>query len=116
MRITTLTILTALIASPAMAEGTKNAEGDHKNHDMAQSDQMEKKMVETPATINTVSETSLNVSHPAIPDLKWPAMTMDLPVLEGAEITELKEGDKVIIMLEQDKEGNYGIRSAKPTE
>lgn len=116
MRMTTLAILTALIASPAMADSTKNADGEHKDHKMEHSGEMEKKMVETPATVNSVSETSLNVSHPAIPDLKWPAMTMDLPVLEGAEIADLKEGGKVIIVLEQGEDGNYSIRSAKPAE
>ena len=115
MRITTLAIALALTASPALAGSTSHSgHGTTHNHDSTE--QAEGKMVHTTATLNAVADDSLNVSHPPIPALKWPAMTMDLPLLEGAKVGEIAAGDKVMLMLMPNGEGSYGISSVMPAE
>lgn len=72
--------------------------------------------VHTKAVINAIDGDTVNVSHEPIPDIGWPAMTMDLKLLEGAEIGDVGPGDTAIIMLEPDAEGFYGIRAFEPVE
>ena len=115
MRITTLAIALALMASPALAGSTSHS-GHGTTHSHDSTEQSEGKMVHTTATLNAVADDSLNVSHPPIPALKWPAMTMDLPLLEGAKVGEIAAGDKVMLMLMPNGEGSYGISSVMPAE
>ena len=55
-----------------------------------------------------------NISNWSIPDIGWPAMTMDLPFLEGAEIGDVAEGQSVMLMLEVGHDGMYGIKAMMP--
>ena len=55
-----------------------------------------------------------NISHGSIPDIGRPAMTMDLPFLEGAEIGDVSEGQSVMFMLEKGHDGMYGIKAMMP--
>jgi Cu(I)/Ag(I) efflux system protein CusF len=64
--------------------------------------------------VNSLGDGTANVTHEPIPDIGWPAMTMDLPLLEGAEVAGVGEGDAVTIMLEQGPDGMYGIRALTP--
>ena len=114
MRITTLAVALAIAASPALADSTSHS--GHGTHNQSGSEQSEGKMVHTTATVNAVADDTLNVSHPPIPALKWPAMTMDLPLLEGAEVGEIVAGDKVMLMLMPNDDGSYGISSVIPAE
>ena len=41
-------------------------------------------------------------------------MTMDLKLLEGAEVGDVKTGDTVMMMLEKGEDGMYGIRALMP--
>ena len=116
MRITTLAIALALTASPALAGSTSHSGSSHGTHNAESTEHSEGKMVHTTATLNAVADDSLNVSHPPIPALKWPAMTMDLPLLEGAKVGEIAAGDKVMLMLMPNGEGSYGISSVMPAE
>ena len=47
--------------------------------------------------IHTVDleERVVNLTHGPIPSLGWPAMTMDLPVAEGVDLSRVQPGDKV---------------------
>ena len=96
-----LAFSTALAASAA-ASGTSHEHGGHAN--MAEG-------VHTTGELHAIGENSVNVSHDPIPDIGWPAMRMDLPLLEGAQIEGVSEGDKVMIMLEKGADGMYGVRA-----
>jgi len=64
-------------------------------------------------TINKVlaSERKVNVSHAAIPALKWPAMTMDLGVAEAVSLDGIEAGDEVTFQLRKEANGSYVIES-----
>ena len=121
MRLTTLTttlaLTAALLASPALAMGeghdhTKKHEGmDHSKMDHGTMDG-----IHTMATIHSIDGNTINVTHPPIPDLKWPAMTMDLMLLDGAEVGEVEAGDEAMLMLEKGDDGMVGIRAMMPAK
>ena len=50
--------------------------------------------IHTMATIDSIDGETINVTHPPIPDLKWPAMTMDLMPLDGAKVGDVEAGDE----------------------
>ncbi len=112
MRLITLTLTAALLASPALAMGeghdhTKKHEGtDHGTTDS----------IHTTATIHSINGETINLTHPPIPDLKWPAMTMDLMLLDGAEVGEVEAGDEATLMLEKGDDGMVGIRVMMPAK
>jgi len=66
--------------------------------------------VHAEATLNTVSDGAVNVSHGPIPEIGWPAMTMDLPLLEGADLGGAAPGDTVMMMLDKGPDGMYGVK------
>ncbi len=117
MRFTTLTLTAALLASPALAMGeghnhTKKHEGmDHTKMDHGTMDG-----IHTMATIHSIDGDTVNVTHPPIPDLKWPTMTMDLMLLDGAEVGEVEAGDEAMLMLEKGDDGMVGIRAMMPAK
>ncbi len=51
----------------------------------------------------------INVTHDPVPSLKWPQMTMDLPVTKKVDLTKLKEGDKVTITLKQGVDKQFRV-------
>ena len=117
MRFTTLTLTAALLASPALAMG------DGKKHDKMEGMDHSKMMdhgdmdgIHTTATINSIDGNTVNVSHPPIPELKWPAMTMDMMLLDGAEIGAVDVGDDAMLMLEKGEDGMVGIRAMMPAK
>ena len=129
MRLTTITLAAALLAAPVLAAGS----GDHSGHTMPKQEMDHSKMghgtmdhskmdhadmegVHTMAKINSVDGTTVNVTHPPIPALKWPTMTMDLQLLDGAELGTVAAGDSVMLMLEQGADGMYGIKAVMPAE
>jgi len=52
---------------------------------------------------------SLNLTHDPIPAIGWPAMTMDLPLAEGAELGDLAPGDVVTFSLDRGPDRMYRI-------
>lgn len=72
--------------------------------------------VHAEATVNSIGDGTANVTHGPIAEIGWPAMTMDLPVLDGAEIGDVEDGDEVIMMLEKGENGMYAIRALMPKE
>lgn len=105
MRISLLA--SALVVFAATAAYAQMDHGDHAT--MAEG-------VHTKGVINAIDGETVNVSHEPIPAIGWPAMTMDLELLEGAEIGDVGPGDTAIIMLEPDAEGIYGVRALEPVE
>ena len=113
MRLTSLTLAAALFAAsavaPAFAESHSTGDGTM-DHSMMEG-------VHTMATINSIDGDTYNVTHPPIPALKWPAMTMDMKLVEGAKVMETAgAGDKVMLMLEQGDDGMYGISAVMPAK
>jgi Cu(I)/Ag(I) efflux system membrane fusion protein len=71
----------------------------------------------TRAVIEAVAGELLTLSHPAIPALKWPAMTMDFKLAPTIEAPKLAAGEDVEIefrMQEGDAPQIVGIRRAAP--
>lgn len=69
-----------------------------------------------PGVLNSLSGHMANVSHGPIPDIGWPAMTMDMTLLDGAEIGAIEPGDEVMMMLEKGPDGMFAIRALMPKE
>ena len=61
--------------------------------------------------INRVSRLNkmVNLTHEPIPELKWPEMTMDLPVTDSVDLGSLKTGQKVKFHLELGPDKKYVI-------
>lgn len=65
----------------------------------------------TMAKVNAlmVDHGMVNLTHEPIPEIGWPAMTMDFKLLKGASLDEIKVNDSVHITLAKDDEGVWGI-------
>lgn len=131
MRIITLTLAIVLATSPALAMGEGHSHGDadhskmegmdHSTTDDGEMDHSKmdhSKMdgIHTTATVHSIDGDTVNVTHPPIPDLRWPAMTMDLMLLEGAEVGDVEAGDEAMLMLEKGEDGMVGIRAMMPAK
>lgn len=55
----------------------------------------------------------INLNHDPIPDLGWPAMTMDLPVTNKVDLATIKPGDKVTFHLKLGRDKAYRITEIK---
>jgi len=112
MRTFILTLTFATLAAPVAL-----AQSDHSGHDMNMEDHAEMaEGIHAEAELHSLSDGMANVSHGPIPDIGWPAMTMDLTLLDGAEIGAVKPGDQVMMMLEKAPDGMFGIRALMPVE
>ena len=106
----TLAIL-ALSTSVGFAQMNHNM--DHSNMPMS-AEQMEG-AVHAKAVINSIGDGTANVSHDPIPEIGWPAMTMDMTVLENAQMMgEVTDGDEVTLMLVKGEDGMYAIGAIMP--
>ena len=104
--------LLAFTTMPALAQMTHGSM-DHSEMPMS-TEQMEG-AVHTKAVVNSIGDGTANVSHDPIPEIGWPAMTMDLPLLENAEMMgEITEGDEVTLMLVKGSDGMYAIGAMMP--
>jgi Cu/Ag efflux protein CusF len=67
-------------------------------------------------TVNTADpgQHKLNISHNPIPEIGWPAMTMDFPVAPSVDLQSVKPGMRVNFVIEQGQGGMYQIRSLAP--
>lgn len=67
-------------------------------------------------TVNAVdpAQHKLNISHNPIPELGWPAMTMDFPVAPSVDLRSVKPGMKVNFTIEQGQGGTPQIQSVSP--
>ena len=103
-----LALAAALLAGPGLAQS------DHSGMDHGDHAAMEG--VHAPATVNSIEGDTVNLTHGPIPEIGWPAMTMDLKLLEGAEVGPVSAGDEAVMMLEKGPDGLYGIRALMPAE
>jgi Cu/Ag efflux protein CusF len=67
-------------------------------------------------TVNSVDPAhyKVNVSHDPIPEIGWPAMTMDFPVAPSVDLRALKPGTRVNFTIEKGQSGMYEIRAISP--
>ncbi|MDT8328975.1 MAG: copper-binding protein [Roseovarius sp.] len=112
----TLLTLTALILSAPMALAQTDHSSGMNHGAMAMDEKAVEGAVHAQATVNSIKADSVNVTHGPIPEIGWPAMTMDMPLLDGAEIGAVEAGDTVMMMLEKGHDGMFGIRALMPGE
>ena len=67
-------------------------------------------------TVNSVDPTQhkINLSHQPIPEIGWPAMTMEFPVAPSIDLKAIKPGTRVNFTIEQQPGGVYEIRAITP--
>ncbi len=122
MRNFTLSLaLICFMAPQGFASDDQSGHSDHSGH----TDHSEKSHgdhsamhdgVHAEVTINSMSDSAVNVSHGPIPEIGWPAMTMDLNLIEGAEVGDVKVGEEAMMMLEKGEDGMYAVRALVPME
>jgi Cu/Ag efflux protein CusF len=67
-------------------------------------------------TVNSVdpAQHKVNLSHSPIPEIGWPAMTMDFPVAASVDLRAIKPGTRVNFTIEQGQGGIYEIKAIRP--
>jgi Cu/Ag efflux protein CusF len=67
-------------------------------------------------TVNSVdpAQHKINLSHNPIPEIGWPAMTMEFPVAPLIDLKAIKPGTRVNFTIEQQPGGMYEIRAITP--
>jgi Cu(I)/Ag(I) efflux system protein CusF len=67
-------------------------------------------------TVNAVDpkQHKVNLSHNPIPEIGWPAMTMDFPVAPSVDLKPIKPGTRVRFTIEQGADGMYQIQAITP--
>jgi Cu(I)/Ag(I) efflux system protein CusF len=67
-------------------------------------------------TVNSVdpAQHKINLSHQPIPEIGWPAMTMEFPVAPTIDLKAIKPGTRVNFTIEQQPGGMYEIRAITP--
>lgn len=110
----TLLLSLATVCMTAGLAAAQSGHGmDHSN--MPMSDEQMEGAVHTSAIVNSIGDGMANVTHDPIPEIGWPAMTMDLPLLANAEMMgEISPGDEVTLMLMQGADGMYAIAAMMP--
>jgi Cu(I)/Ag(I) efflux system protein CusF len=98
----------AFISSAAVrAQGMSQMPGmgDAKQETMAS-------VIGTITAINAVDR-RVTFNHSAIPEIKWPAMKMEFPVVPSVDLSKVKVGDKVRFTLSGSK-NSYTVQSINP--
>jgi len=67
-------------------------------------------------TVNSIdpAQHKVNLSHNPIPEIGWPAMTMEFPVAPSIDLTAIQPGTRVNFTIEQQPGGMYEIRAITP--
>lgn len=108
-----LALVATLFTAPAAFGQMNHGNMDHSNMPMTET-QMEG-AVHTKAVVNSMTEDTANVSHDPIPEIGWPAMTMDLALAPNAQIMEdFSAGNSVTLMLIKGDDGMYMIGAIMP--
>jgi Cu(I)/Ag(I) efflux system protein CusF len=111
----TLTATLGLLAFTAMPSLAQMNHGSMNHSNMPMSSEQMEGAVHAKAVVNSIGDGTANVSHDPIPEIGWPAMTMDLPLLETAEMMgEISAGDEVTLMLVKGEDGMYAIGAMMP--
>lgn len=112
MKTLILAAFLSMAATPAVLAQSSHGM-DHSN--MPMTDEQMDGAIHAKAVVNSIGDGTANVSHDPIPEIGWPAMTMDMTVLEGAQMSDdLDPGDSVILMLVKGDDGMYAIGAMMP--
>jgi Cu/Ag efflux protein CusF len=67
-------------------------------------------------TVNSVdpAQHKVNLSHNPIPEIGWPAMTMDFPVASAIDLKSIEPGSRVNFTIEKGQYGMYEIQAITP--
>jgi Cu/Ag efflux protein CusF len=67
-------------------------------------------------TVNSVDAAphKINLSYQPIPEIAWPAMTMEFPVAPAVDLGAIKPGTRVNFTIEQIEGGMYEIKAMTP--
>ena len=67
-------------------------------------------------TVNSIdpAQHKVNLSHNPIPEIGWPAMTMDFPVAASVDLKPVKPGTRVNFTIEKGQGGMYEIKAITP--
>jgi Cu(I)/Ag(I) efflux system protein CusF len=113
MKILSLALTALVLTAPLALAQMNHANMDHSN--MPMSDEMMEGAVHTKAVVNSIGEGTANVSHEPIPEIGWPAMTMDLALMPDAQMMgDVSAGDTVTLMLIKGGDGMYAIGAVMP--
>tara|TARA_R110000850_G_scaffold1443_1_gene8178 strand:+ start:740 stop:1081 length:342 start_codon:yes stop_codon:yes gene_type:complete len=112
MKILTLSLCVLAVAAPMAIAQTSHSTMDHSN--MAMSEGKMEGAVHAKAVINSIGDGTVNVSHEPIPEIGWPAMTMDMPLTADAQIEGVAEGDEIVLMLIKGDDGMYAVSAMMP--
>jgi Cu(I)/Ag(I) efflux system protein CusF len=121
----TLTLVSGLIlsAGTAFAQTSDMTSMDHGAMDhstmghgeMPMDQAMLDSAIHVKAIVHSMGDGTVNVSHEPIPEIGWPAMTMDMTLMENAEVMEdMADGQAVTMMLIQGEDGMYGVAALVP--
>jgi Cu/Ag efflux protein CusF len=121
MKRTAMTIAVTLLAVAGLAlmpaVPSAASSHSHSTHGHAAHGTAEKSMkkVATPVEIIAIAAdgTSIEVDHPPIPQLGWPAMQMSLNLADPALAEGLVAGDKATVEIEQLSATDYVISKIK---
>jgi len=104
-KILLVTALAGSLAAPVFADG------GHGNHGKPEKHQTKQKEIMVHAKVNSVDVDArkINVSHGAIKQLSWPAMTMDMKVADNVDLKSVKAGQELMIALKRGDDGIYLI-------
>ena len=113
MKHLTLTLVATLLTAPSAFAQMNHGNMDHSN--MPMTDTQMEGAVHTKAVVNSIADGKANVSHEPIPEIGWPAMTMDLALSPDAQMMgEVAAGDSVTLMLIKGDDGMYMIGAIMP--
>jgi Cu/Ag efflux protein CusF len=108
------------IPQPQAPTRTASVAGDHATHAQHGSEMQMAHEGHNDAhgsgTVNSVdpAQHKINLSHQAIPDIGWPAMTMDFPVAASVDLKPVKPGTRVNFTIEKRQGGMYEINAITP--
>ena len=69
---------------------------------------------QTPAEIKAVDGDTVTLYHPAIPALKWPAMTMDFLIADPGLVKDIAPGTPVRFVFKAGEPGEYIVTGIEP--
>lgn len=103
------------VAAALMGFGTPSLQAAHHEHEAHQMDAHEGQVTTLAEILSVdVEARKIKASHEAIPEISWPAMTMDFAVTEEVDLSGLAAGDKVQLSLARAGDGIYHVVGILP--
>jgi Cu/Ag efflux protein CusF len=102
--------------APAHAALSESQASSPQNRDEMQMAHVGRNDAHGTGTVNSIdpAQHKVNLSHNPIPEIGWPAMTMDFPVAPSVDLRVLKPGTRVNFTIERGEGGMYEIRAIAP--